>query len=157
MDHHHQASTGGASSLLEDLVQKTTAATPAGGSFRTRAVRVGAVYTMTYRRATVAVYDFDREKAGGLPKGGFLMAAKPEGNESFVLLRILQEARLPNSVPNDLTRQQGVESTSNDKPWPEALDPWMKDRVGCGSSSLTAQSVSPAAARQEAIGSVKAW
>ena len=28
---------------------------------------------------------------------------------------------------------------------------------GCGSSSLTAQSVSPAAARQEAIGSVKAW
>ena len=28
---------------------------------------------------------------------------------------------------------------------------------GCGSSSLTAQSVSPAAARQEAIVSVKAW
>ena len=28
---------------------------------------------------------------------------------------------------------------------------------GCGSSSLAAQSVSPAAARQEAIGSVKAW
>ena len=84
---------------------------------------------MTYRRAIVAVYDFDREKAGGLPKGGFLIAAKPEGDESFVLLRILHEARLPNSVPNDLTRQQGVESTSNDKPWPEALDPWMKDRV----------------------------
>ena len=31
------------------------------------------------------------------------------------------------------------------------------DPVGCGSSSLAAQSVSPAAARQEAIGSVKAW
>jgi hypothetical protein len=30
-------------------------------------------------------------------------------------------------------------------------------REGCGSSSLAAQSVSPAAARQEAIGSVKAW
>ncbi len=29
--------------------------------------------------------------------------------------------------------------------------------MGCGSSSLAAQSVSPAAARQEAIGSVKAW
>ena len=28
---------------------------------------------------------------------------------------------------------------------------------GCGSSSLTTLSVSPAAARQEAIGSVKAW
>ena len=32
-----------------------------------------------------------------------------------------------------------------------------KRRAGCGSSSLAAQSVSPAAARQEAIGSVKAW
>ena len=30
-------------------------------------------------------------------------------------------------------------------------------KQGCGSSSLAAQSVSPAAARQEAIGSVKAW
>ena len=30
-------------------------------------------------------------------------------------------------------------------------------RLGCGSSSLAAQSVSSAAARQEAIGSVKAW
>ena len=34
------------------------------------------------------------------------------------------------------------------------LDP---NREGCGSSSLAAQSVSSAAARQEAIGSVKAW
>ena len=32
-----------------------------------------------------------------------------------------------------------------------------RNRLGCGSSSLAAQSVSPAAARQEAIGSVKAW
>ena len=35
------------------------------------------------------------------------------------------------------------------------FDAWYVD--GCGSSSLAAQSVSPAAARQEAIGSVKAW
>ena len=32
-----------------------------------------------------------------------------------------------------------------------------RNAEGCGSSSLAAQSVSPAAARQEAIGSVKAW
>ena len=33
----------------------------------------------------------------------------------------------------------------------------VKQVDGCGSSSLAAQSVSSAAARQEAIGSVKAW
>ena len=99
------------------------------GSFRKRSVRVGAIYTMTYDRATVAVYDFDREKAGGLPKGGFLVAAKKTGDEGFVLLRILKEARLPNAAANDLARQQGVESTANDQPWSEALDDWMRNQV----------------------------
>ena len=99
------------------------------GSFREQSVRVGVVYTMTYDRATVAVYDFDREKAGGLPKGGFLVAAKQTGDESFVLMRILREARLPNAAANDLARQQAVESTANDKPWSEALDDWMRNQV----------------------------
>ena len=99
------------------------------GSFRERSARVGAVYTMTYDRATVAVYDFDREQAGGLPKGAFLIAAKQAGDEGFVLLRILKEARLPNAAANDLARQQGVESTANDQPWGEALDAWMRNQV----------------------------
>ena len=99
------------------------------GSFRERSARVGVVYTMTYDRATIAVYDFDREKAGGLPKGGFLVAAKQTGDESFVLLRILKEGRLPNAAANDLARQQGVESTANDKPWSDALDEWMRSQV----------------------------
>ena len=99
------------------------------GSFRERSARVGVVYTMTYDRATVAVYDFDREKAGGLPKGAFLVAAKQTGDEGFVLLRVLKEARLPNAAANDLARQHGVESTANDQPWSEALDDWMRNQV----------------------------
>lgn len=98
-------------------------------SFRKRSVRVGAVYNMTYDQATIAIYDFDREKAGGLPKGAFLVAAKPSGDESFILLRILKEARLPNAAANDLARQQGVESTVNDEPWSNALDEWMRNQV----------------------------
>ena len=53
------------------------------GSFRERSARVGVVYTMTYDRATVTVYDFDREKAGGLPKGAFLVAAKQTGRQGL--------------------------------------------------------------------------
>ena len=62
-------------------------------------------------------------------KVGFLIAAKEEGDGSFILLRILKEARLPNTIANDQIRQQGVESTANEHPWAEALDPWMKNQV----------------------------
>ena len=85
---------------------------------------------MAYSTATVAIYDFDREKAGGLPKGSFLIAAKQEADdESFILLRVLKEARLPSAVATDQIRQQGVESTSNERPWADALDPWMRNQV----------------------------
>ena len=39
-------------------------------SFRTRSVRIGVVYTMTYDRATVAVYDFDARRPAAYPKAG---------------------------------------------------------------------------------------
>lgn len=107
---------------LVDDVQKTL-------NFREDSARVGAIYTMSYQSAIVAIYDYDREQAGGLPKGGFLVAAKPEGDEGFVLLRILKEARLPNAVANDQTRQQAIEKTGNEGPWPEALDTWMANQV----------------------------
>ena len=84
---------------------------------------------MSYSSAVVAIYDYDREVAGGLPKGGFLIAAKPTGDESFILLRILGEARLPAASANDVTREQAVETTANERPWPEALDAWTKDRL----------------------------
>lgn len=117
------------SGLLDELEKGAGNSANQRPPFREHSARVGAVYTMAYNRATVAIYDFDREKAGGLPKGGFLIAAKPEGDESFILLRILKEARLPNAIANDQTRQQGVESTANERPWAEALDPWMKNQV----------------------------
>ena len=97
--------------------------------FRTNSDRVGAVYTMDYSRAIVAIYDYDRERAGGLPKGGFLIAAKQEVDRSFILLRILKEARLPNTIANDQFRQQGVESTANERPWAEDLDLWVRNQV----------------------------
>ena len=95
-------------------------------SFRDDSLHVGSIYTMNYDSATVALYDYDREMAGGLPKGGFLVAAKPDDDEGFILLRTLKEARLPNAPPNDQTRQHAVENTANDKPWPDALDKWME-------------------------------
>ena len=98
-------------------------------NFRDESARVGAIYTMSYQSATVATYDYDREKAGGLPKGGFLVAAEPQGDNGFILLRILKEARLPNALANDQTRQQAIEKTANEQPWANALDAWMANQV----------------------------
>ena len=98
-------------------------------SFRTTSSKVGSVYTMDYRRVTVSVYDYDREQAGGLPHGGFLIAAQEAEDNTFILLRILKEARLPNANAGDQTRQQAVESTANEGPWPDALDPWMQKQL----------------------------
>ena len=98
-------------------------------NFRDEAVRIGAIYIMSYQSATVATYDYDKENAGGLPKGGFLIAAEPQGDNGFILLRILKEARLPNAVANDQTRQQAIEKTGNEEPWANALDAWMATQV----------------------------
>ena len=116
--------------LTDDRVLKSLESGAGGrNGFRSKSFKVGSVYTMDYNQATIAIYDFDREKAGGLPKGCFLIAAKKEGDESFVLLRVLKGARLSNAVTNDQVRQQAVESTSNDNPWGEALDHWMRNQV----------------------------
>ncbi len=107
--------------LVDDVQRKL--------NFRDESVRVGAIYTMSYQSAIVATYDYDREKAGGLPKGGFLVAAEPKGDNGFILLRIRKEAKLPNAIANDQTRQQAIEATGNEEPWVDALDSWIANQV----------------------------
>ena len=114
-------------SVIDGLIQ--SAGQPDDRPFRERARRVGAVYTISYSSAIVAVYDYDREQAGGLPKNAFLLAAKPEGDESFILLRIQKEARLPAASANDQTRQESIEDSGNQGPWSDRLPDWMKDKL----------------------------
>ena len=97
--------------------------------FRTDSHRVGQVYAINYQQATIAVNDYDREQAGGLPKGGFLIAAKQEGDEGFVLLRILSEAPLPNLADSSQTKQRAIESAANAEAWAQQLDDWTRDRI----------------------------
>ncbi len=114
-------------SVIDNLIQ--SAGQPDSRPFRQRAHVVGTVYTISYSTATVAVYDYDREQAGGLPKNAFLMAAKPEGNETFILLRIQKEARLPADATNDQTRQESIEDSGNQHPWSARLPDWVKNKM----------------------------
>lgn len=122
-----QTTTLNADSILNTLEDR--AGQPRLTPFRQRAKKLGSVYAMSYTRAIVAMYDYDREQAGGVPQNMFLLAAKPEGDESFILLRVLREARLPNAVENEQTRQKGIEDSGNDVPWADKLPEWMRDRV----------------------------
>lgn len=97
--------------------------------FRVDSHPVGQVYAINYQRATIAMNDFDRERAGGLPMGGFLIAAKQEGDEGFILLRILNEAPLPNAADSSQTRQHAIEATANAEAWAQQLDDWTRDRI----------------------------
>ncbi len=124
MQQHSQDSSA---SVIDNLMQ--SASQPDDRPFRDRARRVGAVYTISYSSAIVAVYDYDREQAGGLPKNAFLLAAKPNGNETFILLRIQKEARLPAAAANDQTRQESIEDSGNQGPWSDRLPDWVKDKM----------------------------
>ena len=97
--------------------------------FRVDSLQVGQVYAINYQQATIAVTDYDREQAGGLPMGGFLIAAKQSGDEGFVLLRILRGAPLPNLADSSQTKQHAIEATANSEAWAQQLDDWTRDRI----------------------------
>ena len=120
--------SNGIATVVGSLIQNTVQ--PDTRSFRERAKRVGAVYTISYSTAVVAVFDYDREQAGGLPKNAFLMAAKQQdSDESFILLRIQKEARLPAAAENDQTRQGIIEDSGNSEPWATRMPNWVRDKM----------------------------
>ena len=100
-----------------------------GLNFRADSHLVGSVYEISYQRAVVAIYDHDREAAGGLPMGGFLVSAKQDGDKNFILLRILKEARLPNAQDSSQTRQHAIEAAANEQAWAQQLDDWTRNRL----------------------------
>lgn len=69
------------------------------------------------------------EQAGGLPKNAFLIAAKQEGDRSFILLRVQKEARLPAAAENDQTRQGIIEDSGNSEPWAAKMPVWVRDKM----------------------------
>ena len=115
------------SSVVDELIESVAEADVR--PWRERSIRVGSVYTLSYSTAVVAVFDYDRELAGGLPQNSFLAAAKPEGGSGFILLRVRREARLPAASANDQTRQESIEDVGNLGPWSEKMPTWIKDKM----------------------------
>ena len=97
--------------------------------FRSRCYKVGDVFTITYKRAVVAIRDYDREQARGISKNSFLLAAKETDNRSLILLRVKDATTLPNAQQNDITRQQGLDASGGEGPWAGEMSLWTQDRL----------------------------
>ena len=124
-----QYKRGDVSMVLEKLVKSASDPREILSDFRSRCVRVGNVFNITYKRAIIAIYDYDREQAGGLPKNAFLLAAREADDRSLILLRVKDAALLPNAQQNDITRQQGLDASGSDGSWAGEMADWTRDRL----------------------------
>ncbi len=84
---------------------------------------VGEVYSLGYETALVQIHDFHRRQVGGIPALSFLIATRipPDGqidvreeDASVVLLRVLDQADLPNSQEALRVRVETAQRVSGD-------------------------------------------
>lgn len=112
----------GASLLLSDLIDAEA--------------YVGEVYSLGYDEALVQIHDFHRQKVGGIPALSFLVATRitpgtkidvREEDASVILLRVLDQANLPNADEALRVRVENAQRVSGelDKTWDhkDIMDP----------------------------------
>lgn len=97
---------------------------------------VGEVYSLGYEEALVQIHDFHRQKVGGIPALSFLIATRintdvttdvREEDASVILLRVLDQANLPNADMALRVRVENAQRVSGelDKTWDDkdVMDP----------------------------------
>ena len=85
---------------------------------------VGELFSINYENAKVQIHDNERRKVGGIPSLSFLIATRvdPDSNNinfeeedaSFILLRVMDAAQLPNSAEAERIRVETAQRVSGD-------------------------------------------
>src|SRR4030042_6428864 len=85
---------------------------------------VGELFSINYENAKIQVHDTERQKVGGIPSLCFLIATRidPDINDidfkaedaSFILLRVMDAAQLPNSTEAERIRVETAQRVSGD-------------------------------------------
>lgn len=85
---------------------------------------VGELYSINYENAKVQIHDNERRKVGGIPSLSFLIATRvdpdrdnidfKEEDASFILLRVMDAAQLPNSAEAERIRVETAQRVSGD-------------------------------------------
>lgn len=108
-------------SFLDAIENKTKAASPLAALINDGCPPIGGVYNLDYGKAIVLTDDFRKHQAGGVPLGGYLLAAAGnQTNDGFVLdddelilLRVRGTERLPNDADLVQTRLAVVRDATN--------------------------------------------
>ena len=96
---------------------------------------VGDLYSMNYEKARVIIHDTYRHRVGGIPSLSFLIASRLNPNDcdnvdfkdeetSFILLRVIDSATLPQDSESERIRAEVVRQVSGDnaKHWDNEMD-----------------------------------
>ncbi|MBW1613097.1 MAG: DUF87 domain-containing protein [Deltaproteobacteria bacterium] len=85
---------------------------------------VGELFSINYENAKVQIHDHEREKVGGIPSLSFLVATRVDPDRadidfktedaSFILLRVMDAAQLPNSSEAERIRVETAQRVSGD-------------------------------------------
>ncbi|MBD3329644.1 DUF87 domain-containing protein [Candidatus Dojkabacteria bacterium] len=85
---------------------------------------VGELFSINYESAKVQIHDNERKKVGGIPSLSFLVATRidPDSNDidfksedsSFILLRVMDAAQLPNNSEAERIRVETAQRVSGD-------------------------------------------
>ena len=84
---------------------------------------VGEIYSVGYEEALVQIHDYNRQQVGGIPALSFLVATRVIPGEtpdvrkedsSIILLRVLDQADLPNSQEALRVRVENAEAEFSD-------------------------------------------
>ena len=105
---------------------------------------VGDVLKLNYSEANILVHDYAKQATGGIPHGSFLVATRLNATSdvdieheeaSFILLRVIGEADLPNSRElNEYRYQAGMRASNTDAMWDsqDKIDKWTKNNISFG-------------------------
>lgn len=105
---------------------------------------IGDLYSINYETARVIVHDFHRQKVGGIPSLSFLIASRvdpssetinfKEEDSSFILLRVMDSASLPQDKEAERIRVETAQRISGetDKNWDDtgSMDLRTKNLLG---------------------------
>ncbi len=114
--HSENKHNGEAKNLFQQLIQENQ--------------YIGELYSINYETAKVIIHDYQKNKVGGVPSLGFLIATRvnPYTNEpvdyqredsSVILLRVMDAAQLPQEKENERIRTEVAQRVSGevDKHW----------------------------------------
>jgi hypothetical protein len=99
-------------SIIQSVLNKTQSSTPLAKLINDKCAPIGGVFRLDYGSAVVLTDDWHKSDAGGVPLGGFLLAAAgiqtPDGfvlaDQELILLRVRGTEPLPNEADLVQTR-----------------------------------------------------